>query len=216
MHPNLRSAGTLPSLDMPHHLRANEWSEYREGVTVHAQKGDEKHGTYVDVGLLQKRLIPGVQIPPSTRVTVKLDPHGNEGAAVAPSEPREEAGYYWGYSVRRCNLLSTIFTECPFDGGYDLSFGTSERGDSLSESPSQNVPPFTHMLVVFGGVAGLEAAVKADPELQERGVTVNTVRDLFDYWVNVLPGQGSRTIRTEEAVWLGLMGLRSLTGSSRN
>jgi predicted SPOUT superfamily RNA methylase MTH1 len=34
MHPNLRTAGTLPSLDMPHHCRADEWCDYREGVVV--------------------------------------------------------------------------------------------------------------------------------------------------------------------------------------
>lgn len=34
MHPNLRTAGTLPSLDMPHHPRADEWCDYREGVVV--------------------------------------------------------------------------------------------------------------------------------------------------------------------------------------
>ena len=64
------------------------------------------------------------------------------------------------------------------------------------------------MLIVFGGVAGLEAAVKADGELASMGVT--EPEKLFDHWVNLCPGQGSRTIRTEEAVWLGLMGLRHL------
>src|SRR5436305_6986544 len=34
IHPNLRTAGTLPSLDMPHHMRADDWCQYREGVTV--------------------------------------------------------------------------------------------------------------------------------------------------------------------------------------
>src|ERR1700736_5521249 len=33
LHPNLRTAGTLPSLDLPHHLRADEWCSHREGVT---------------------------------------------------------------------------------------------------------------------------------------------------------------------------------------
>lgn len=34
MHPNLRTAGALPSLDMPHHPRSDEWCDYREGVVV--------------------------------------------------------------------------------------------------------------------------------------------------------------------------------------
>jgi methyltransferase len=54
----------------------------------------------------------------------------------------------------------------------------------------------------------LEAAVRADPELKSKGVV--DAKDLFDFWVDVCPGQGSRTIRTEEAVWIGLMGLRGI------
>ncbi len=161
-------------------------------------------------------------IPPNTRVTVKFKdvdkPETVPGRelladAVAPSAPREEAGYYWGYSVRSAGSLSAVLTECPFDGGYDLTFGTSERGIPLTNlndtsSSQSSVPEFKHLLVVFGGVAGLEVAVKADEELEHLGV--KSPEALFDHWVNLCPGQGSRTIRTEEAVWLGLMGLRGL------
>ena len=52
------------------------------------------------------------------------------------------------------------------------------------------------------------AAARNDAELSSKGLSGANVSELFDFWVNVLPGQGSRTIRTEEAVWLGLMGLR--------
>lgn len=65
------------------------------------------------------------------------------------------------------------------------------------------------MLVVFGGVAGLEVAGRADEELRRMGVG-EEVREVFDFWVDVCPGQGSRTIRTEEAVWVGLMGLKGV------
>jgi methyltransferase len=212
MHPNLRTAGTLPSLDMPHHSRAIEHCDYREGVTVATKDGTSTPGTLVDVGLPTKRLLQNVQIPPNTRVTLKLERQGNDVEAVAPTAPREEAGYYWGYAVRRCNSLSTIFTECPFEGGYDVSFGTSERGGDVTEVPKVHTLPVSpfHILIVFGGVAGLEAAAKADHELQAKGIDSSNVGDLFDHWVNVLPGQGSRTIRTEEAVWLGLMALRNV------
>ena len=239
LHPDLKSAGTLPSLDMPHHLRAHEWCQYREGVTVGGRQtaSEEERGkmkkkrksengggtsvTLVDAGLPNKISIP-VSIPPNTRVTLKFsedagasDLQSNELAAqaVSPSSPREEAGYYWGYSVRPASSLSNVFTECPFDGGYDLTFGTSERGVPVSSLTLRGldeppIPEFNHMLIVFGGVAGLEVAVKFDEELKRMGVT--EPEGLFDYWVNLCPGQGSRTIRTEEAVWVGLMGLREV------
>lgn len=230
LHPDLRLAGSLPSLDMPHHLRAHEWCQYREGVTKletpHRKERKIRKTppgcTYVETGLRTQVFISNV-IPPETRVTVKFkdeekpkDVPGNEllAEAVAPSAPREEAGYYWGYSVRSASCLSAVFTECPFDGGYDVTIGTSERGipvsslNSTKNTESHSIPEFTHMMIVFGGVAGLEVAVKADKELE--GLGVKSPEALFDHWVNLCPGQGSRTVRTEEAVWLGLMGLRDV------
>ena len=177
--------------------------------------------TPVDVGFTHPVTVPSL-IPPNSRVTIKL-PDTFEGAdedilqlaaeAVAPTTPREQAGYYWGYTVRSAYSLSTVLTESPFDGGYDLTLGTSERGKPVSNlsTPSQDeapIPEFRHMLIVFGGVAGLEAAVKADDELQKMGVKEPS--ELFDYWVNLCLGQGSRTVRTEEAVWIGLTALRDI------
>jgi hypothetical protein len=241
MHPNLRTAGTLPSLDMPHHLRGNEWCDYREGVVVsehgesalvnnaddsngqkkRKRKGTEKASakkpTLVDTGF-RKIQLSNYEIPENTRVTMKFMSRDNpeEGAEpVDPAAPRVEAGYYWGYTVRRCSSISSVFTECPFDGGYDLSFGTSERGSPVSsilaeQGQGPSIPKYNHLLVVFGGVAGIEAAIACDQDLIDKALAPEDAAELFDYWVNVLPGQGSRTIRTEEAVWLGLMALKDV------
>lgn len=51
---------------------------------------------------------------------------------------------------------------------------------------------FRHLLVVFGGLQGLEASVDADQNLDVTDPSV-----LFDLYLNTCPGQGSRTIRTE-------------------
>lgn len=218
MHPDLRTAGALPSLDMPHHLRSDEWCPYREGVALRRGKGDNKSsGTYLDCGLSQSVYL-SAPLEEGTRVTVKLpnerplSDYGLECEAVSPDVPREQAGYYWGYSVRQASSLGAIFTDCPYDGGYDISVGTSERG-----VPAQTIldagdeayvePTWGHLLIVLGGVAGLEAALAADSELQEAGVM--DPKEVFDRWVNLVPSQGSRTIRTEEAIWIALTALRS-------
>lgn len=235
MHPNLRTAGTLPSLDMPHHLRALEWCQYREGVTVpapnpnpNAKKAaasdDGAVTAFVDVGFARPTIL-STPIPLYTRVTVKF--HAGEppsdfrnaqlnGTAVPPALPREEAGYFWGYNVRAAKSLSAVLTESPFEGGYDVTVGTSERGVPLAElgekeETAEMLRGFDHLLLVFGGVAGLEVAVKADEELAGMGVTGPD--KLFDCWVDLCQGQGSRTIRTEEAVWLGLMGMRGFVST---
>ncbi|ESZ97923.1 hypothetical protein SBOR_1688 [Sclerotinia borealis F-4128] len=219
MHPNLRTAGTLPSIDLPHHLRTDDWCMYREGATL---PGADEHGTFVEAGL-RIPVTVAEQIPEKNRVTLKFSVDAEKAAkdrtcnvikaeAVSPDEPREEGGYYWGYNVRRAGGLSDVFTECKYDGGYDMTIGTSERGvdvqDLYGEDEEQKVGKFKHLLVVFGGVAGLEVAVKNDEEFQKLGVV--EAKEVFDRWINVCPGQGSRTIRTEEAIWIGLMGLRRL------
>ena len=48
MHADLRLAGTLPPLDAPHHMRATEWSMYREGVVLKSIVGE---GSLLNVGL---------------------------------------------------------------------------------------------------------------------------------------------------------------------
>lgn len=209
----------MPSLDLPHHLRSDEWCTYREGVTLQGSGGE---GTKIEAGLRIPVTVEE-EIPVNTRVTVKFGHDALEAnkdtkakviaaEAVSPDEPREEGGYYWGFNVRKASSLSDVFTECAFEGGYDMTIGTSERGVDVEalygEDEEQKVAGFKHLVVVFGGVAGLEVAVKNDAELQKLGVV--EAKDVFDRWVNVCPGQGSRTIRTEEAVWIGLMGLRRL------
>ncbi|KAF2856497.1 DUF171-domain-containing protein [Plenodomus tracheiphilus IPT5] len=140
-----------------------------------------------------------------------------EATACPSSIPREESGYYWGYSVRRATSLSTVFSECEYPDGYDYTIGTSERGVNVHSilpgaskpCPTTKAPElFKHLLIVFGGVAGIEPAVANDPELAAKGLGKATAHELFDAWVNLVPGQGSRTIRTEEAVEFGLCALK--------
>jgi hypothetical protein len=57
------------------------------------------------------------------------------------------------------------------------------------------------LLIVFGGVAGIEESVDADKSMALPG---EYSRRLFDVWVNICPYQGSRTIRSEEAVFIAL------------
>lgn len=156
------------------------------------------------------------QLPPGIRCTVQIDPkdYGRpgkrlHGTVVSPSTPREDNGTYWGYTTRIANSIRAIFDECPFKddedndhNGYDLKIGTSERGDVSVEDKTFQLPPqYKHALIVFGGVDGIEECVDADETMKLPG---SRSKELFDLWVNVCPFQGSRTIRTEEAVLLSL------------
>uniref|UniRef100_A0A453MA99 Uncharacterized protein n=1 Tax=Aegilops tauschii subsp. strangulata TaxID=200361 RepID=A0A453MA99_AEGTS len=56
-----------------------------------------------------------------------------------------------------------------------------------------------HLLIAFGGLAGLEESIEEDPNLNGKGAN-----DVFPCYLNTCPNQGSRTIRTEEALLISL------------
>ncbi|XP_078082330.1 putative methyltransferase C9orf114 homolog isoform X2 [Mustelus asterias] len=203
-HQDLQFAGILNPLDSPHHMRMNEVSEYREGVVVERLSGPSR-GSFVDCGT-RKEVQIDRKLQAGLRVTVQMCKNENseskiwKGTVVAPHVPRTEAGLYWGYTVRLASSLSAVFTECPFKDGYDLSVGTSERGSNVDNAA---LPSFEHLLVVFGGLQGLEASVDFDQNLNVTDPSV-----LFHHYFNTCPGQGSRTIRTEEAILITLSILR--------
>uniref|UniRef100_A0A8C9ZKT3 28S rRNA (uridine-N(3))-methyltransferase n=1 Tax=Sander lucioperca TaxID=283035 RepID=A0A8C9ZKT3_SANLU len=196
--------GLLNPLDSPHHMRIDDESEYREGIVLDRPIKQGK-GSLVNCGM-RKDVRIDKQLQSGLRVTVKLSktqsPESKicKGAVVAPHLPRTEAGLYWGYSVRLASCLSAVFTESPYDEGYDLTIGTSERGSSVDQT---TLSPFKHLLVVFGGLQGLEASVDTDQNLEVTDPSV-----LFDLYLNTCPDQGSRTIRTEEAILVSMAGLR--------
>ncbi|MBA0641098.1 hypothetical protein Goklo_025687, partial [Gossypium klotzschianum] len=117
---------------------------------------------------------------------------------VSPSKPREDTGTYWGYKVRYASNISSVFSDCPYKGGYDHLIGTSEHG-IVVKSSQLNLPAFRHLLIAFGGLLGLEKSVEEDNKLKGKNV-----RDIFNMYLNTCPHQGSRTIRTEEALLISL------------
>mmetsp|Transcript_32401 Transcript_32401/g.32701 ORF Transcript_32401/g.32701 Transcript_32401/m.32701 type:complete len:322 (-) Transcript_32401:254-1219(-) len=226
MHPDLQYVGVMNPLDAPHHVRAGEESVYREGVVLpelFPKKGEEDlEGSHkVNCGILKKPVVINTRLTPGVRCTVQIPKaeYGKKnvaGTVVSPDAPREFDGRYWGYQTRLADSLAKIFDECPYEGGYDLKVGTSERGDvSIDDAKFALVKggketkgaktSFQHAMIVFGGVAGIEECVDADESLTLPG---KDSRQLFDVWVNTCPYQGSRTIRTEEAVMITLARLR--------
>uniref|UniRef100_A0A9L0R6D1 SPOUT domain containing methyltransferase 1 n=1 Tax=Equus caballus TaxID=9796 RepID=A0A9L0R6D1_HORSE len=188
-------ARILQYLECPQYLRKAFFPKHQDlqfagnGITFFSQEVK-----------IDKNLEPGL------RVTVRLNqrqlPESKtyRGKVVSSQDPRTKAGLYWGYTVRLASCLSAVFAEAPFQDGYDLTIGTSERGSDVA---SAQLPSFRHALVVFGGLQGLEAGVDADPNLEVAEPSV-----LFDLYVNTCPNQGSRTIRTEEAILISLAALQ--------
>lgn len=240
--PMLRLAGLLNPLALPHHVSREEYSRWREGVTVSPRGGGTGRPTrFVDVGLDRLAEVDKT-LPSGERVTVDLESSGPEyenapgkylyGSIVDYSAPKITDDLYWGYRVRSVPSLSIIFkTRSLVCNGFDLVLGTSERGAVLSSATTSDdpeaihvFPKYRHALIVFGGVQGLEYAARNDKGLSEVGIQQveekndeenekegetkhDQIADLFDYWINTCPDQGSRTIRTEEAMLISLSAL---------
>ncbi|OAD61854.1 hypothetical protein WN48_05326 [Eufriesea mexicana] len=206
IHKDLQYAGVLNPLDAPHHLRQQDVSLYREGVITNKPIKTGK-GSHVNVGLLNdvcvdKALTAGI------RVTVKIpkdqpNPKKLKGFIVPPIVPTSDIGIYWGYTVRLANNLTEVLTQGPYKDGYDLTIGTSDKGNSIDDVKSNSIE-YHHALIIFGGLSGIEEAVDNDPNLNVDDISV-----VFHHYLNTCPEQGSRTIRTEEAILITLAELRT-------
>lgn len=117
------------------------------------------------------------------------------GQLISPSNIRRKEGIYWGYTIRIAKSLSDIVSK-----PYDIVIGTSERGQPIQElDVRQDTEQWAHcillfmlifsnkVLVVFGGLDGLELALKCD-----KSIGGQNPADLFQYYINSLPDQGSR------------------------
>lgn len=104
---------------------------------------------------------------------------------MSPSLPRAETGVYWGYTVRVAKSFSDIFTKSPYDDGYDLTIGTSDKGENVQHMERESLK-FNHVLIVYGGLQGIEAAVENDEKLNTDDPSL-----LFDRYLNVVPNQGN-------------------------
>ncbi|XP_020586845.1 putative methyltransferase C9orf114 isoform X2 [Phalaenopsis equestris] len=201
MHNSLKHVGLLPPLDAPHHVRKHEWSPFREGVTLEVNSSGPG-GTLVDVGLRKNVKLEQV-LKPGLRVTVAMGADRNFETdslkkVVGENTPREEMGIYWGYKVRYAPNFSSVFKNCLHKESYDYIVGTSEHG-AVIKSSELSLPNFQHLLIAFGGLGGLEESIEEDNNL--KGKSVNEV---FHSYLNTCPHQGSRTIRTEEAIFISL------------
>lgn len=190
IHNDLKYSGLLNPLDSQHHLRVTSEFVYREGIVT---KKPHAKGSFVNVGLNHDVLV-NRQLPENLRVTVKLPLNSDnkskklKGKVVPPSEPRRATGIYWGYNVRIANSISQVFSKSPYTGGYDVTIGTSDKGENVHEVEGKSIK-FKHMLIVFGGLFGLENAVENDENL-----TVDDPSLLFDHYFNVVPKQGELEI----------------------
>lgn len=197
LRPELRYAGLLPPLNIPTHPeRAGlDYPHYREGLVV--ASGSR---SLVEAGLdrpirVRRRLARG------SRVILRIEPReGGEARVVARS--RRSVDVYPGF---RTAIVEERLPEIV--KGHDLRIAASRNGADIRE-----VLPLlkeagagkSRACVAFGASrAGLT-------EISE--IQGFKLEECFDYVINIMPLQGVRTIRTEEAVAYALAILNLVLG----
>lgn len=203
IRPELRYAGVLPPLRTPHHPLSDRTEnlgvgEHREGVVTSLVKG----GSLVDIGVECPVLVSGKRLPVNARVTVRVTELGKRPKAALAS--RGEVKTYWGYRV--------VASDVPFGRllryqSFDLVIATSRRGVSLIEVIDELAKRWKssrRILVAFG------APTQGLYEIVEREHL--NLDEVAHFVINTIPGQGTETVRTEEALYASLAALNLFEG----
>jgi predicted SPOUT superfamily RNA methylase MTH1 len=190
VRPELQYAGVLPPLRTPHHqLEASSNNlfvgEYREGVLL-----DQQGVNTVDIGIEKPIRYVGKAPSRGSRVTVKIiEAHPEPRCEMAR---KAEITTYWGYEIQ---ATKKSLGELASSGFYSLTISTSRTGLPFileQERLESHLADARSLLVAFGSPR------QGIPELLRR--EHRDVADCFQFNLNIIPEQGTETIRTEEAV----------------
>ncbi len=200
--PELRHAGLLPPLRTPHHpiekrAKAIKDGEIREGYAFDQKKPMVDIGTESPIPLLDA---PIKSLP--TRLTVQINRRKDETLEAIPC-PISKASKYWGFEV--FGVQAPLAKFLVDSSTYSFVIATSRKGKTLWDkrySITKQWKKKQRLLLLFGShKEGL-------PEIFEReGYQLSSIAD---HTVNLLQRQGVVTVRTEEAVFIGLASFRFL------
>jgi predicted SPOUT superfamily RNA methylase MTH1 len=195
LDPRLQYAGILPPLRTTHHplnrkARKLKVGEYREGVTL----SRTKEGVLVDIGVERPALMRETQWALGKRLTLQVVAVDERVEVQAVS--RDAVSGYWGYKVK---LENRSFGSLVEKGNFDLTIATSKLGVKfldVAEKIGEQWRKADYTLVAFGAPArGLHEIVG------DEGLGLD---DVADFVVNMVPEQGTETVRTEEALFASL------------
>ena len=181
----LRYVGVTPPLATPSHPVSGEDVEYREGVVVDARRG----WLYVDAGLGKPLRVKGE----GKRGDIIIVKKAERGWMLYEGQPPG----YWCYDVKTAQGLQSTIEYYRRRGS--LVVATSRKGVNIrkvKESIVNDSATRGSVVLLYGlwarglyEIASLEG-FKLDEEV--------------DYVVNFIPDQGTRTVRTVEAVHASL------------
>ncbi len=195
--PDLKYAGLLPPLQIPTHAEKmdieNMESHYRQGLVIKTGKN-----SIIEAGL-EKKIVTRKKLKKNKRVIIKIDK--NDKGLKIKILSRKKAKVYDGFRtyLYRGDLRKLIES-------FDLSIATSKYGSpivNLMNDLSKRVKEASKICIAFGPAKyGLYEVFK------KHGYNLE---EIFDYVINIVPNQGVKTIRTEEALYSTLSIFNILT-----
>jgi len=201
LNPELRYVGILPPLRTAHHPTSRHASDLRVG-DLRDGVVTERGGAEVDIGVGVSARLTERQGKLGERVTVRVVEAGRTPRATIVD--RREIRVYWGYKVEVSKLPLGAFVG---RRGFDLVVATSKHGRSLTDVASllrDRWRSTRRKLVAFGSPNEGLREILSHENLK--------LEDVADFTVNTVPGQGTETVRTEEAIYISLAGLLSVIG----
>ncbi len=188
----LRYVGVLPPLQTPNHPLYEEFSlikeELREGLILR----ETKSNYIVDVGLSRK-----IKVKKTRKLSV-----GNlvlvhlkriSGKLVGNVVDYPEFNFYLRYNVISLNGVLKQLLDMYKSKRFTI-IGTSRFGvlySRVSQEIKEDVKKNKRVLVVFGGP-------------KEGLLSLGSKAEDYDFFINIVPNQGVKVIRTEEAVFATL------------
>jgi len=195
LDPSLKYVGLLPPLNTPNHPIEKSVKDlpeicYREGLVIGSARGRYLADVGVEVPLAfqsSRKLRRG------DRVILRIIKRGNEVAEVKEVE-RGEVPHYFGFTVDVTNLnLKGMISSFKGDA---LVIATSRYGREVHREVQnllELMRKYEKMLLIFGSpLRGLyEIAKREGFDLDEE----------VHMTLNFVPGQGTKTVRVEEALY---------------
>jgi predicted SPOUT superfamily RNA methylase MTH1 len=191
VRPELQYAGILPPLRTQHHPTEDKLSqidvgEYRDGVVM----GGSEYNYRVDVGLDVLMNVRGKPPVKGARITTEI--MQTEPELSGRSVKKKDLPEYWGYDLRGHKRRLSDLVYSP---EWDLTIATSRTGDvfgSVKERLEADWTEAEKTLIIFGSYKeGVGEIIAREGRRAE---------EVFKYIVNTIPGQGTETVRTEEAI----------------
>jgi len=191
----LKFAGILPPLQTPNHpikskSRKLQIGEYRDGVVL----SKEKDGFFIDIGVEKLSLLREMNYQVGDIITTQIIK--KDKRIEVQSVDKNEIPFYWGFSViTEKNSFGTIV----LDKEFDLIIATSKKGTNFVQCMKEFATRWksaNNIIIEFGSPnRGLFEIAK------DEGI------DLIkhaEFIINTIPHQGTKTIRTEEAIFSSL------------